>query len=133
MIGYVTLGTNDLARAHAFYAPLFEILHLAPYYQDETVVTWGDLDDETVPRFYVCLPYDDAPATVGNGTMTALRVPAASGVDDLYALALKNGGSDEGVPGFRPELYGERFYVGYVRDPDGNKLAFVCYDGKSNP
>lgn len=39
----------------------------------------------------------------------------------------RTGGSDDGKPGYHPH-YGEGFYVTYVRDLDGNKLAFVCYD-----
>ena len=65
--------------------------------------------------------------------MSAFRVATASVVDSLYAEALSQGGADEGAPGFRPERYGDRFYVAYVRDPDGNKIAFACYDGKANP
>ena len=65
--------------------------------------------------------------------MTAFRLETASQVDTLYNLAMRGGGADEGQPGFRPEAYGDTFYVAYVRDLDGNKLAFTCYDGKSNP
>ena len=38
------------------------------------------------------------------------------------------GGSDEGAPGFRAS-YGPRFYVGYLRDPHGKKIALFS----SNP
>lgn len=133
MIGYVTLGTHDLARAKSFYAPLFDQMGLQLCFQDKQVVSWADTDDETAARFFVCYPFDGKPASVGNGTMTAFRVQTASDVDKLYETALRNGGSDEGKPGFRPESYGDKFYVAYARDLDGNKLAFACYDGKANP
>ncbi len=133
MIGYTTIGTADLGRAKAFYDPLFDRMGLSQCYEDAQVVSWGDPDDETVPLFYVCYPFDERPATTGNGTMIAFRVKSASDVDRLYETALRGGGSDEGAPGFRPERYGDTFYVAYVRDPDGNKLAFACYDGKANP
>ena len=133
MIGYVTLGTDNLAKAKAFYAPPFEHMKLQVCFEDAQVVSWGDKDDETVPRFFVCYPFDDKPASTGNGTMTAFRVKTASDVDILYEAAMRGGGSDEGKPGFRPEMYGDKFYVAYVRDLDGNKLAFACYDGKANP
>ncbi|ECJ2545422.1 hypothetical protein FNN75_11325 [Salmonella enterica subsp. arizonae] len=45
-------------------------------------------------------------------------------------LAYPRGGTDEGVPGLRPH-FGEDFYSAYVRDPDGNKLAFVYYTAQS--
>lgn len=133
MIGYTMVGTSDLDRAQDFYTPLFAMMGLAPCYKDEQVASWGDPDDDTVPRFFSCYPFDGNPASVGNGTMTTFRLPTASLVDALYDLAIRAGGHDEGAPGFRPERYGDKFYVAYVRDPDGNKLAFACYDGRANP
>lgn len=133
MIGYTMVGTGNLKRAKDFYNPLFEMMGLSACYVDEQVASWGDPNDETVPRFFSCYPYDGAPANVGNGAMTTFRVSTASLADALYDKAILNGGMDAGSPGFRPERYGDRFYVAYVRDPDGNKLAFACYDGKTNP
>ena len=133
MIGYTMVGTRDLNSAKDFYNPLFEKMGLSPCWQDDQVASWGDKDDETVPRFFACYPFDGEPATTGNGTMTAFQVESASKVDELYDIAVEGGGSDEGKPGFRPEQYGDKFYVAYVLDLDGNKLAFACYDGKSNP
>ncbi|APX12766.1 VOC family protein [Tateyamaria omphalii] len=133
MIGYTIVGTKDLTRAKAFYAPLFKHMGMPLCFEDAQVASWGKRDDETMPRFFVCYPFDDQPATVGNGTMTAFRLKTASDVDTLHDLAMQGGGTDEGKPGFRPEAYGDEFYVAYVRDPDGNKLAFACYDGKANP
>lgn len=133
MIGYTMVGTRDLKRAQGFYDPLFAMMGLAPCYNDAQVASWGDRDDDTVPRFFACYPFDGTPASVGNGAMTSFRLQTASLVDALYQAALQGGGTDEGPPGFRPEQYGDKFYVAYVRDPDGNKLAFACYDGRSNP
>ena len=132
MIGYTMVGTKDLARAKQFYNPLFEKMGLSPCYEDQQLASWGDKDDETVPRFFACHPFDEKSASVGNGTMTAFQLETASKVDQLYDIAIGAGGSDEGAPGFRPERYGDRLYVAYVRDPDGNKLAFACYDGRAN-
>lgn len=72
--------------------------------------------------------FDGEAASVGNGTMTAFQLPEPRKVDRLYDIAMRQGGSDEGKPGYRPR-YGEGFYAAYVRDPDGNKLAFIVYDG----
>ena len=130
MIGYTMVGTNDLQRAKDFYNPLFDLMGLSPCYEDEQVASWGVRDDETVPRFFACYPYDGNPATVGNGAMNSFRVQTASLVVDLFEQAISGGGREEGRPGFRPERYGDKFFVAYVRDPDGNKLAFACYDGK---
>ncbi|MEL6520681.1 MAG: VOC family protein [Pseudomonadota bacterium] len=133
MIGYTMVGVKDLERAKQFYDPLFELMGLSPCYSDEQVVSWGDKADPTIPRFFVCHPFDGGAAASGNGTMTAFQIDSASSVDRLYDIALRGGGRDEGKPGFRPETYGDQFYVAYVRDLDGNKLAFACYDGKANP
>jgi catechol 2,3-dioxygenase-like lactoylglutathione lyase family enzyme len=133
MIGYTMVGTNDLQRAKTFYGPLFDLMGLSLCFEDDQVASWGDRDDDTVPRFFACYPFDGGPANAGNGTMTTFRLGTASHVDGLYERAISGGGRDEGPPDFRPERYGDKFYVAYVRDPDGNKLAFACYDGKSNP
>ena len=81
-----------------------------------------------LPDFYVKPPHDGRPASAGNGTMTAFEVPGQQQVRDLHAAALAAGGTDAGPPGFRAN-YGPRFYVGYLRDPQGNKIALFS----SNP
>ncbi|MEP2580859.1 MAG: VOC family protein, partial [Roseibium sp.] len=79
-----------------------------------------------LPDFYVKPPFDGRPASAGNGAMTAFEARSQQQVRDLHAAALAAGGSDEGRPGFR-DSYGPRFYVGYLRDPQGNKIAlFSC-------
>lgn len=129
MIGYTMVGTTDLRRAERFYDPVMALLGQERCYCDEQVSSWGRKDDDRVPRFFSCYPFDSSTASVGNGTMTAFRVENADIIDQLFAIAMERGGRDEGKPGFRPQ-YGEGFYAAYVRDPDGNKLAFVCYDAR---
>jgi catechol 2,3-dioxygenase-like lactoylglutathione lyase family enzyme len=131
MIGYTMVGTRDLERSRRFYAPLFTEMGLDPCWRDDQVSSWGKADDTTVPRFFTGYPFDGHPATVGNGTMTAFLIDSAGRIDRLHRIAMEHGGTDEGGPGFRPQ-YSETFYAAYVRDPDGNKLAFVCYDGKAD-
>ena len=126
MIGYTMVGTADLGRALRFYDPLFDEMGLDQCWRDNQSASWGVEADESVPRFFTGYPFNGALATVGNGTMTAFLVDSAVKIDRLYDIALRNGGFNEGLPGFRPQ-YGDGFYGAYVRDPDGNKLAFVCY------
>lgn len=127
-IAYTMVGTTNLARSLAFYDPLFETMGLDQCWRDDSSASWGKLEDEKFPRFFAGYPYDGGEASQGNGTMTAfLCTPEV--IDQLYELALKNGGVSEGAPGRRPQ-YGDGFYGAYVRDPDGNKLAFVCYDAQ---
>ena len=79
-----------------------------------------------MPRIFVYYPFDDKPATVGNGSHVAFLAETRTAVDDFYKAALANGGEDEGAPGIREE-YMPNYYAAYVRDPDGNKLQAVCY------
>ena len=120
MIGYVTLGTNDLERASAYYAALLGDLGATRMLELDRLVTWGT--EEGSPMLGVIMPFDGNPATVGNGTMVGLNVGSTAKVDEMYAKALELGGTDEGAPGERMP----GFYVGYFRDIDGNKLDFFC-------
>ncbi|MBS7538196.1 MULTISPECIES: VOC family protein [Xanthobacteraceae] len=129
MFAYAMLGTNDLDRAIRFYDPLMERLGQPRCWTGDNSVSWGSLEDYAIPGLCVGRPFDSMAATSGNGVMLALRAPSVAQVKDLYELAMTHGGSDEGLPGPRPQ-YGPGFYAAYVRDPDGNKLAFVCYQAE---
>lgn len=119
MIGYVTVGTNDMARAKAFYDALFAPLGAKRVMElGERFVLWSVARGQ--PGFALVTPYDRQPHHCGNGHMTALLAGSRGNVDKLHALALELGGTDEGAPGDR----GYGFYGGYFRDPDGNKLNF---------
>ena len=120
MIGYATIGTNDLARAAAFYDALLATIGASRFMESDRFVAWAV--SPTAPALGVALPFDGKPATVGNGVMVALIVDSHDKVDALHARALELGGSDEGAPGSR----GEGFYAGYFRDLDGNKLNAFC-------
>ena len=120
MIGYVTIGTNDLKRAAAFYDELLSVFGAKRFMENERLVAWTAGDDK--PGLGVCTPFDGKPACVGNGMMVALPAADPEQVRALHAKALALGGSDEGAPGLRFE----NFYAAYFRDPDGNKLAAFC-------
>ncbi len=130
MIGYATVGTNDLDRARAFYDGLLgEIGARRVMEFPETGFTMYGTGARS-PGLAVTKPYDGNEARPGNGAMVALGMDARDKVDRLHARALELGGSDEGPPGVRgPE--GERaFYGAYFRDLDGNKLCAFCIGGK---
>ena len=116
MIGYVTVGTNDLARAAKFYDALLAELGAKRAMEMETFIAWATAPN--TPMISVIKPFDGKPATVGNGVMVALVVDSKAKVDALHKKALALGGKDEGAPGPR----GDTFYAGYFRDLDGNKL-----------
>jgi catechol 2,3-dioxygenase-like lactoylglutathione lyase family enzyme len=128
MIGYVILGTNDVARASAFYDTLLAEMGVTRQMEfGERGYAWGtDMDN---PMLCIMKPYDGKPATVGNGVMVGIGVKSRAQVDRMHALVLELGGTDEGAPGHRPEG-GEGFYAAYFRDLDGNKLDVFCYGGE---
>ena len=120
MIGYTTLGTNDLERAAKFYDALFTEIGARRFMESERFVAWAV--SPTAPGFGVTKPFDGKAATVGNGVMVALVLDSSEKVDRLYAKAIELGASDEGKPGPR----GNGFYAAYFRDLDGNKLNCFC-------
>ena len=116
MIGYTTLGTNDLKRAGAFYDALLAEMGAKRAMEMETFIAWGTAPN--TPMVAVIKPFDGKPATVGNGVMVALAASSKEQVNAIHKKALALGGKDEGAPGPR----GPGFYAGYFRDLDGNKL-----------
>jgi len=120
MIGYVTLGTNDLQRAAKFYDAIAAEMGTGRMMEFDSFIAWGTPGNAA--GIGLTKPFDGNPATVGNGVMVALEAKDQDQVKRIYDIALSHGGTDEGPPGPR----GDSFYAGYFRDPDGNKLnAFV--------
>lgn len=122
MIGYVTLGTNDMARSAKFYDELLGVLGAKRFMEADTFVAWAVTPEQ--PSLGVIKPYDGKPATVGNGVMVALTVDSNAMVDAIHRKALELGGKDEGAPGPRGE---GGFYAAYFRDLDGHKLNCFCW------
>ena len=120
MIGYVTLGTNRLEEAVAFYDELLKLVGASRSMEADNFVAWST--GPTAPALSIIKPYDKQPATVGNGVMAAIAARDPSQVDALHAKALELGATDEGPPGPRFD----NFYAGYFRDLDGNKLNAFC-------
>ena len=116
MIGYVTLGTNDMDKAAAFYDALLGTLGAGRSMEAETFIAWSS--GPGAPAISIIKPADGNAATVGNGMMVAIPLDSKEKVDALHAKALELGGTDEGAPGQRMD----NFYAGYFRDLDGNKL-----------
>ena len=131
MIAYVTVGVNDIKSAKRFYSAFLPALgyeldegpeglsYTLPIPKGQTPI---------YPDFYVKPPFDGQAASAGNGNMVAFEASNQQQVRTLHAAAIAAGGTDEGQPGFRAS-YGPRFYVGYLRDPQGNKIALFS----SNP
>lgn len=132
MIAYVTVGADDIARAKQFYSAFLPALGYRLEEGPEGLsyalpVQPGQ--SPVLPDFYVKPTFDGRPASAGNGAMVAFEARNQKQVRDLYAAAILAGGSDEGQPGFRAS-YGPQFYVAYLRDPQGNKIAL--FSGNPN-
>ena len=123
-LSYVMIGSNDVGRARAYFDSILPIID-------------GEVVADFMPhgfcyelrgggRTWVALPFDKQAATPGNGNMVGLLCDSEAEVQAVHAMALANGGTNDGNPGPRPQ-YGPNFYGAYVRDPDGNKMSFVYF------
>lgn len=116
MIGYVTLGTNDITRAAQFYDALLAAVGGKRMMETEKFIMWSAKPG--TPAIALTKPFDGQSATVGNGMMIGLIVHSREEVDRVHAKAIELGAKDEGPVGARSAS----FYAGYFRDLDGNKL-----------
>lgn len=124
MIGYVMVGTNDLDRAAGFYDALLAPLDLVEVERTETYSAYAPVDAKGAIEFYVTTPFDERPATAGNGAMIALVAPSKPALEQFHKAGLESGGTDEGAPGPREE--GSDTCYAYIRDLDGNKICAFC-------
>jgi hypothetical protein len=125
MLSYLTIGANDIQHSERFYSAILCPLGYERTEEPNAVIysLVGVPDRYNGPgAIYVKKPYDGRDATVGNGSMLAFKAATQKLVRDLHAAGLEAGGTDEGPPGFRDD-YSEQFYVGYLRDDVGNKVA----------
>lgn len=127
MFSHVTVGTRNLSRAVLFYDAILTPLGL----RQRVVAADGGPPSACwieptlqLPRFYVYMPYDRAPASAGNGSMVAFLARSPQDVEYAYLAGLGSGGTDAGPPGPRPH-YGQGYFGAYLRDPDGNKVHIV--------
>lgn len=118
MLGYATIGVNDMDRAVAFYDGLLAEAGAKRLMDMDRIKFYGTAPDQAM--LAICIPHNEEPQNCGNGNMVAIPGGSREGVDKLYAKAIELGATDEGEPGERMPV----FYGAYVRDLDGNKLCF---------
>jgi catechol 2,3-dioxygenase-like lactoylglutathione lyase family enzyme len=130
MISHICFGISDFDRAHAFYAPIMATLELKQRSSDpvRARASWTPAAGGR-PLFIIGKPFNGAAHDAGNGQMVAFMAKTRAVVDRAHALALANGGTDEGQPGLRPHYHGN-YYAAYFRDPDGNKVCVVCHEAE---
>jgi predicted lactoylglutathione lyase len=125
MIGYVTVGSNDLEKSRSFYDALMPTIGASRIMEfGDNFTMYGTSMGK--PGFAICKPYDGNAATAGNGNMVSIACHSRAKVDALHAKAMELGGKCEGPPGVRGEEGERAFYGAYFRDLDGNKLAAFC-------
>ena len=117
MIGYVTIGSNDLERAKPFYDAVFAPLGGRRIFANDRLQFWAARGQPGM--IAVGQPYDGETATSGNGSMFGLAASSNELVEQVHAAAIAAGAACEGEPGQRTET----FYGAYFRDLDGNKLC----------
>jgi len=120
MIGYITLGTNNIEKASTFYDELFSTLDVKQVWSTKKMVYWGAEGGSVM--FAITVPFNKEEATFGNGVMVALKAPNQNAVNSIYKKAIELGAQCEGEPGERSA----GLYCAYIRDLDGNKINFHC-------
>ncbi|RVT94553.1 VOC family protein [Sphingomonas crocodyli] len=120
MIHHVSFGTDDVARARAFYDPVMEVLGMRRLMLDDYGVHYGTGDIE----FSLIRPSDERAASAGNGAHVAFTARDRAMVDRFHNVAMAHGGHSDGAPGIRTD-YDANYYAAFVHDPDGNKIEAV--------
>jgi catechol 2,3-dioxygenase-like lactoylglutathione lyase family enzyme len=126
-LNHVSLGTNDFARAVAFYDAVLGSIGIKKLFEMPGAASYG----RAFPEFWVQTPIDGQPATVGNGTHVSFFAASTEEVDTFYAAAIEAGAQDEGAPGGRPQ-YSKAYYGCFVRDPDGHKIEANYWDASKD-
>ncbi|WP_162651319.1 VOC family protein [Lentilitoribacter sp. Alg239-R112] len=118
-MNYAVLGTNNLKASVQFYDALFAQTGPKQIFSTERMTYWQDEDASFT--FAVAEPFDQQPATHGNGSMLGFKVGSSEDVTRLHKMVLELGGKSEGEPGQRGPLFSA-----YARDLDGNKISFYA-------
>ena len=127
MIHHVSVGSNDIRRARAFYDPLMALIGFRLLKESGTAAHYGASDI----AFSIETPADGLPATAGNGVHVAFQAPDRETVRRFHECALAGGGKDEGAPGIRGK-YNANYFGAFIRDPDGNKIEAVTFTAKEH-
>lgn len=121
---HISIGTNQLEQATAFYNALLPTLNINRVVEHEQAVAYGK---NGYPTFWVQIPFDQQKASVGNGSHIGFMATSKAQVQQFYQLAIELGASCNGKPGPRSE-YGEPYYGCFVIDLDGHKIEASFWD-----
>jgi len=119
MFSHVMIGTNDLAKAKAFYDGLLATLGVQPAKVDGHRIFYFTKSGV----FSVSEPINGKPATPANGGTIGFSCSSPEQADAWHTAGVAHGGSTcEDPPGVREGAAG-KLYLAYLRDPDGNKIC----------
>lgn len=130
ILSHVSIGTNHFERAVRFYDAVLGTIGIGRVMAHDDAVAYG----REFPEFWVQVPIDGRPATVGNGSHVGFGAASRAEVDAFYAMAIASGADGDGPPGPRPH-YGAPYYGCFVRDLDGHKIEAMVWDeaGSTGP
>ena len=133
MFSHVVVGFSDFHRALKFYRGIMPLLGFEERFVEEGR-PWAGWQERSEPRplFLIAKPFDGTAHIAGNGQMTAFMARTRETVDEVFAVAMANGGMPEGSPGIRAQ-YHDDYYGAYFRDTEGNKICVVCHSAVSGP
>jgi catechol 2,3-dioxygenase-like lactoylglutathione lyase family enzyme len=128
-LDHVSIGVSDIKRSKAFYDAVLAPIGMTavmPVNVGGKLMGVGYGDNPQSPTFWIGLPIDGRPATMGNGVHIAFHADTRAAVDEFYLAAVERGGVEDGEPGVRAH-YHPSYYGAFVRDPDGNKIEACCH------
>jgi catechol 2,3-dioxygenase-like lactoylglutathione lyase family enzyme len=111
---HVTVRVSDRGESERFYAAVLAALDRLPTYSGEHLAEWND--------FSLCQATRACPPTKRLHVGFAAR--SREQVDAFWQSGTEAGFLDDGRPGLRPR-YGDDYYGGFLRDPDGNSVEAV--------
>jgi len=118
-LSYSVLGTNNMEASVKFYDSLFEQTEFKLVLSNERMTYW-QCENITLA---IAKPFNEEPATNGNGTMIGLDLGSIDEVKRLHKKAIELGGTCEGEPNQRGP-----YFSAYVRDLDKNKLCLFMFN-----
>ena len=122
MIDHFGINCTDLAAAAAFYDRVLGVLGHRRLLDFEVAIGYGS----DHPQFWITQWQE---GTANREIHVAFVAPDAETVRAFHAAALEMGAEELHAPRLWPE-YHERYYGGFVRDPDGNNVEAVCHRGE---
>ena len=121
MLGFVTIGTNNIQESCKFYDLVLPLLGIKKVLTTDRYIGYAKDDNLEKIEFYLIKPYNKEDANSGNGTMIAFLAKSKIDVNNFHKIAIELGAINEGLPGFRPLDSGH--YYSYIRDFEGNKIC----------